>query len=214
MAMQFLRFQTRPKVMMPLLHRYDGTNPPAHATTPREGSPVVSLLEGERARGEFTALAARNAQKVQRMLGLRGRVPVPLVDALMAGPPPWTSPEAWKEEKIMEWAWSSHGWLQGKLAAASPLAQISGCWLHRNKRSPHIFMCVIPLLEDNRLGWGKIQRAMGLGGKATCRATRRSETSACLSAIQDDYWLQVARKFGLGRGEKGSRRRHEPVRQE
>ena len=207
MGCAVMRYETRRRVTSPLLNHYDGTRRPEHARTMPAGEAVKPLLE-HGASGDVTAKKAREAAKRHKAQRLPGKPPAPLVDALFAGPPPYTSAHAWSDDMVKLWAMDTLGWLAEKVMATSEQALVTGAWLHCDERSPHLHVCLVPALDDGTLGWGKVQRAMGLGGRATCEAVSRAEMSESMSALQDSYWEKVGRQYGLERGQKGSKRRH------
>ena len=207
MGCAVMRFEPRKQVRRPLLQHYDGTNRPPHARPMPKGEAVKALIESG-ADGEVTAIAAREAMKRHRAHRLPGHPPASWVDAVFAGPPPFTSANAWSDEKVDEWAADTLAWLTYRLRPVSGLAVVTGAWLHRDERSPHLHVCLIPVLDDGTLGWYKVQRAMSEAGKAVCEPVTREEISRSMSALQTDYWAVVGRRHGLERGVKGSKRKH------
>ena len=86
--------------------------------------------------------------------------------------------------------------------------KLTGAWQHTDERSPHFHFALIPQLEDGSLGWAKVQLGMADGVKARTDTVTRKEFSASMSRLQDAYYEEVAKHFGLGRGKKGSKRKY------
>ena len=136
------------------------------------------------------------------------------MDCLFAGPPPYSSANVWDVKRVGEWVDATLAWLEEKLEGASGQAKLTGAWLHVDERSPHIHACIVPQLDRGELGWGKLQVAMGRSVakgeavRATCDKVSRTDMSESMSALQDSYWAEVGHKFGLERGQRGSKRKH------
>ena len=139
------------------------------------------------------------AKAVRRGRGSPGKVEV--VDVLFAGPPPYDAPDAWSEEKIDTWANDSVDWLR----ARAPHAYVVGAYLHRDERSPHLHVLFIPIAEDGRLSWNRVEKGFAEEAAAGLKGGR------VFQSAQSRYHREVAAGFGLERGEVGSSRRHEPI---
>ena len=200
-----MRYELRKRVVRPLLAHYTGAHRPPHARPhPRQGVPAVAGT----GTADDVARQARAAAKRHKAFRLRGTAPGPLVDVLFAGPPPHYSRDAWPVERTYQWVQATRDWLEGKMAVASPGAKLVGFWLHMDERSPHIHACLIPELPNGELGWGKLQCGMGEHRQATTDRVKKRELADAMSLLQDDYWERVASGFGLGRGQRGSKRKH------
>lgn len=126
----------------------------------------------------------------------RGQQPHQVVDLLIAGPPPFHSPDAWDDSKLKEWAVANRMWLEAKF----PHAHLAVAAVHMDETSPHMHVLLIPECSDRKLSWSQCQRE-AVGG-----ASRNFYRS-----LQDDYQHEVGRKFELDRGEIGSDRKHQPI---
>ena len=76
--------------------------------------------------------------------------------------------------------------------------------LHRDETAPHIHILMVPVSDDGRLGWSRVQaEAMVRLG-----AGEEFKYGQVYSSLQDAYYDPVSRHFGLGRGEerRGARR--------
>ena len=213
MAYAVLRFETRKQVLRPLLEHYDGTRRPDHVRElPKGVKAVYPVSTGARRTVRRTAdevaKEARAAATRHRAHRLPGKPPAPLVDVLIAGPPPHTSRDAWDKASIAQWATNSVEWLDARLAVASSKAVVVGAWLHMDERSPHLHLCIIPALDDSTLGWAKVQRAMGEGKRAVSDRVTKAKLSESMVAIQDAYQAEVGARFRLERGKRGSKRKH------
>lgn len=93
---------------------------------------------------------------------------------------------AMTEEELLRWAAANYVFLQKRFGEKN----IVGFVVHRDERTPHIHATVVPLTEDGRLSAKEI---VGNNKK--------------LAELQDDYALQM-KKFGLQRGERGSKVTH------
>lgn len=199
MATQVLRIETRDSLDGKLLRHCRGESRPAHARSSRTN---VLLRDGA------DAAKSRIAEIVARKRG-RGRPPKRCVDMVFAGPPPYAPNPKWNEQRVRRWKAESREWDEDRILdwAKDTLAWIDqlfpGCPIavaavHRDESSPHLHVLMVPEIDD-RLSW------------KACKL--RAVRSAAYRVIQDRYHKDVARKYGLGRGERGSRRKHTPLSQ-
>ena len=174
---------------------------------PREGLDPVVLLgsEGETIYSEAAQERTEDAQAYmarcrRRSKSVGGRRPAPCVTFVVAGPPKYGSPTAWKPEKVRAWAADSVKWLVDRSGRGSTLAH---CALHQDEGAPHLHATFVVANVQGRLGWNRIRERFGLTGK--------ERGPQLMSAMQDRYHRDVAAKHGLERGERGSKHQHEPI---
>ena len=161
--------------------------------------PRAIQLEADPERAAAVVVASRGVTR-------RGPKAREVVDVLFAGPPPWDAADAWAIERVEDWGKVSLAWLRDEIAPGCPVAEAA---IHTDERSPHLHAVIVPVAEYTRdgprLGWSRVQRAA---------AQRISDgpvktPGAQMRAIQDSYHAGVGQAFGLGRGKRGSSRRHE-----
>ena len=131
-----------------------------------------------------------------------GRPGLGNVEFFASGPPPFEASDAWPAERVIAWARRFAAWLDD---AIGPDAVIRGLELHLDERAPHLHGDFVPLVRDERgmkRNWEAVAARM-IGHSS-------AKGPAVMRAIQDRYYENVSRPFGLGRGEIGSKRRHEP----
>ena len=124
------------------------------------------------------------------------------MEVFASGPPPFDAPDAWPAERVMAWARRVGAWLDD---AIGPDAVIRNLELHLDERSPHLHGDVVPLVRDER-GLKRSREAVA----ARMIGHPSAKGPAVMRAIQGRYYENVSQPFGLGRGEIGSKRRHEP----
>ena len=147
----------------------------------------LKRASGRRSDRRFSALVDRvdqgrealaTAKAMRRGRGAPGKVEV--VDVLFAGPPPYEAADAWSDEKVNAWAQASVAWLR----ARAPTAYIFGAYLHRDERSPHLHVLFVPITDDGRLSWNRIEKGFaadadaGLKGGAILRSAQLRPDSA------------------------------------
>ena len=165
----------------------------------RDEPPRAIQLEAEPDRAAAVVVASRGVKR-------RGPKANEVVDVLIAGPPPWDAADAWPLEQVEDWGRASLAWLQNEIAPGCPVAEAA---IHTDERSPHLHAVIVPVAEYTRdgprLGWSRVQRAAAqrISGSAV------KTPSGQMRAIQDGYHARVGQAFGLGRGKRGSSRRHE-----
>ena len=150
------RVETRKRIRGALLAHVDGRNRPK----PREGFPpgaekVAPIMpEGE----DPAELAARAVATYQRLHPPKsnGRPPLPAVEFLLGGPPPWDSPDAWSLDQVHAWAYAAVAWARRVLGPASI---IYAAYIHYDERSPHVHILASPLVRDgSKVGWNARMR--------------------------------------------------------
>lgn len=193
---QVVRMAKRSGVGGNLGKHIDGASRPPEAE-PRQGLEPVVRLEGDRD-------LAQQAIDEGRQLRVRGRKPAPAVEFVIAGPPPYEgppgSPPPWSPEKTRQWADDSVAWVKRH---AGPDSVVAHSGLHQDERSPHVHVMIVPRDDQGRLGWNRIRAGFGITGK--------ERGPQLMSAMQDSYQREVGAKYGLGRGERGSQRKHQQI---
>ena len=156
----------------------------------------VGLMLAENLQGAHQALGAA------RPTG-RGRRPREGVEFVVAGPPPYGK-DAWSEDHENEWAQASYEWLCSVLGPQSVVVTAA---LHRDETAPHIHVLGVPIDAEGRLGWCRVRdEAVGRIGPTQAGKGRRKYRT-----LQDDYHAQVGQRYGLARGEIGSRATHQAI---
>lgn len=125
--------------------------------------------------------------RVRRRIGDRQhrKDAVLAVEALMA-----YSPEAEHALDPLAWGIASVDWLEAEFGAEN----VVSARLHRDEKTVHVQCCIVPIDPNDRLN---------------CKHFLGSPRK--LAALQTRYAAAVAR-FGLKRGEEGSKRKHVPIR--
>ena len=159
--------------------------------------------EPERARlvvGE--ALAARAATRKG------GRPPLQCIDVLMSGPPPWDAPDAWPLDRVKDWGNDAVTWLRSVLPPDTPLETAH---LHTDETSPHLHGAFPPALADAKgvtaLSWKRVNAYMA--AQAAVHPVKPGPAE--MRALQQSYFENVGRKYGLGRGKVGARIEYAPL---
>ena len=151
------------------------------------------------------------------MIRRRGRKGDQITEFLIAGPPPFESPDAWPVDKLDAFAHDSADWLRAILPDRVPLHTVAH---HVDERSPHIQGCFPNVTFDDgsdapRLSWERVldhmtrtaaDRLAAAGEPAPEQYSHRER----MSILQDSFHAEVGRRYGLDRGEKGSTRRNDP----
>ena len=127
----------------------------------------------------------------------------PAVEALFAGPPAYEDDAVWSKKAVDAWARDSVAWLQRRLEHSILYAAV----LHQDEGAPHCHCLLVPLSRSKVVSWRQANaEALGREPPKTPQ-----ELSALGQAWQDSYHEEVGRHHGLGRGEKGSKRRHTAI---
>lgn len=192
---QVVRFEGRARLDTNLLLHIAGEGKNARPDYARPNRPPVILIDNRD--GARKRLKELNGLRGGRRN--RGQQPHHAIDAIFCGPPPYASPDAWDEERINEWAQASLDWLRETF----PNCTIALAALHTDEASPHLHAVMIPESQDHRLAWKRVQReAVG------------DRKGIPYHHLQNFYYDQVAKGFGLERGEIGSDRKHKKVSRE
>lgn len=193
---QVVRMAKRSGVGGNLGKHIDGASRPIEAE-PRRGLDPVVQLGGDRE-------LARQAIEEGRQIRTRGRKPAPAIEFVIAGPPPYESADGkdrtWSGSVVREWARESVDWVK---RCAGPDSVVAHAALHQDERAPHVHVLIVPRDAEGRLGWNRVRDGFGLTGK--------ERGPQLMSAMQDSYQRDVGERFGLGRGERGSQRKHQAI---
>ena len=202
----FLKLKGRATLPVGLQKHLEGreTARPDEALERRGVERSIDLgAEPERARlvvGE--ALAARAATRKG------GRPPLQCIDALMSGPPAWNAADAWPLETVDAWSRDAVTWLRSVLPPDTPLATAH---LHTDETSPHVHACFPPALADAKgvtaLSWKRVNAYMA--EKAAGHIVKPGPAE--MRALQQSYFENVGRKYGLGRGKVGAKIEYAPL---
>ena len=201
MAIQVLRFKARPEITGGLVSHIMGHSRPGTARG-NLADPVVVLVQ-DRVRAQAILNAKRAARKARRV---RGPKPCPAVEFVLAGPPAYGSPGEWDRDRELEWAVDAVGWLRDLLGPRSVI--VAAC-LHRDETSPHVHVLAVPVAPDGELGWTNHLKEIG---ESRCGIpVAKQKRGRVHSALQDDFHRRVSARYGLGRGEKGSKATHKQI---
>lgn len=207
--------------------RYAGHKRCQHRTEhtlegPRAGIPPVHLVD-EVAELE-PALAAIDRDARARS-GERGRRPAGCYDVLMTGAPRYDGQngEPLSYEDELKWATACIVWLRSRLPPGCILAN---AYLHRDEASPHVHATIVPWCKETKLLDWRTCRARLAGveprprlklaglSKAEQRRAKAEDKRLAgeeMRAVLDSFHEAVSVPFGIGRGDRGNRRRHRAV---
>ena len=161
---------------------------------------------------------ARKAWLKSRKQG--GRPPNPYVEFLLAGPPRYDDADRlWPESKELEWAKSARQWV----AKRFPDSKVVVASLHRDEAAPHVHIVLSPAVVttkgERQWGWCKARNVAAVaalnerikGRRRTPKRMTRTNSRKALSLLQDDCHAHTGEKYGLDRGKRGSRAKHQAV---
>lgn len=203
MALQVLRFELRDRSALTgaLAAHVLGHSRPETAA-PRPGLEPVLLLLGK-----------RSQQKINEAIAIldstyRHHRAKPIVEAVIAGPPPYGQTDSWSTEQVQELLDETIRFLTQML----PGAFVYAAAIHQDEGAPHGHIFFLPRTRDlGAISWNRAAaEAVGMkppGAGAEGRAQQRRIGSAW----QDAYFVQVASRLNLGRGQRGSTRRHHAI---
>ena len=147
--------------------------------------------------------AARKALAAAKTTKGRGRPgSIECLKFLFGGPPPFEAPDAWPQDRVLEWVQTNIEWVQ---TCAGPNAVVAAAYYYTDERCPYLHLLLIPINDKGRLSWTAVERGFAL--------TPKVPSSLIMSSMQDRYQDEVGKRFGLERGEVGSRRKHEAINQ-
>ena len=145
--------------------------------------------------------AARKALAAAKANKGRGRPgSIECVRFFFGGPPPFEAPDAWPQDRLAEWMQANTDWVQ---RCAGLNAVIAAAYCYKDERSAYQRLLLIPITDKGRLSWTALERKFALNPKVPSRLI--------MSSMQDRYQQEVGKRFGLKRGEIGSRRKHEVI---
>ena len=129
----------------------------------------------------------------------RGQKPIPFVEFVIAGPPPYHSPEykeKWSMERTVQWFEDTTDWITRVFGPDVFWAYKS---FHGDETSPHAHYGMIPLVKDRRgpkLSWSQcVTHAAQSAPGASARPGRRA-----YRFLLESYAADVGRHYGLRPG--------------
>ena len=126
----------------------------------------------------------------------------------MSGPPPWDAPDAWPLDRVKDWGNDAVTWLRSVLPPDTPLETAH---LHTDETSPHLHGAFPPALADAKgvtaLSWKRVNAYMA--AQAAVHPVKPGPAE--MRALQQSYFENVGRKYGLGRGKVGARIEYAPL---
>lgn len=127
-------------------------------------------------------------------------------ELLISGPPRFDAPDAWPTEKVARWGAASFEWVDRAVRKAGAAGVVSDAVMHLDESAPHIHVGGVPVVWDHakeRVKLSKAEVEHALVGRRIKNYRERGR------ALQDRFFEDVGRHFGLERGVRGSGRRHE-----
>ena len=178
-------------------------NPDALLTAAREILPEKHLNDPAGLRLRLARQLVAEKLGERKAAGRRGPVPAGYADIIACGPPRYADPRAWTEQKVREFGDATLEFLRTRLRHSF----IVQAYIHQDEAAPHSQYAIVPIGSNGVLGWNAVRD--DLPG-----ASHRAR----MQALQDLFHQDVARHFGLQRGQRSSRsqgaplpRRHQPV---
>ncbi len=170
------------------------------------------------------------ADRAAWLRGRRGRPPQSYVEFLVAGPPQYGSDAPWPVEQEFLWASAAVDWVKKRF----PHSVIAAASIHRDETAPHLHIVLSPQSLDSKgqrqWGWcharnqavqfiaDEFQAAKAAAsGKRKPRKRKpfahlnKTNAKKALSIMQNDCHAHVGEPFGLLRGERGSKAKHQAV---
>ena len=197
MGEQVVRLETAAAIPALVDHAL-GTSRPPEAIA-RGGVSYKRLYDGREV-AERTPAGCRGGASRAGSPGAAGR------PGVVAGPPPYESEDRWSENKVTDWSRASTEWFVRRFEGAGGV--VHSVTLHTDERSPHLHVVGVPVVagEDApRFSWSVVRRKMAEAAAGKPVSDHRQQ----MSVLQDDYYHEVGAKFRLGRGVKGSKKRHQ-----
>ena len=165
-------------------------------------APAVSRIER-------TLMAADRVMREELAKPRRGKAPCRAVELLLAGPPPWDSPDAWPLSRVLEWARASVAFVR----VALPDAPIAAASLHLDEHSPHLHVTLAPIVREGgktKLGSRAVRAALAAHAPSRSgrlKGSHRDELSRAAAA----YAHHVGQHYGLVAGRVASTAKHVEV---
>ena len=135
----------------------------------------------------------------------RGRRPKFVACFLLAGPSHYEGPHAWDWPQEDAWATRAVEFLQ---IVAGPRGVLATADLHRDETAPHIHSMMVPVCEDGRISWSQQQKE-ALVRLGLAKPGQKFKYGQPYELLQEAFYEYVSRPFGLGRGERGSKAKHQ-----
>ena len=151
--------------------------------------PTVMVQDNRDAFSEARASLANSPKR-------RGRPGVERVRFLFGHPPAFESPDAWARATIEAWARDSARWLASFVERGSGgRAVLTRADLHVDEARPHVHATVFPTVANPdgrgvRLSWETLHLT----------ATGASDAAESMKRIQDSYYEEVGKRYGMERG--------------
>lgn len=191
MGDQVLRIKTRSSAGGALTAHILGKH--RHPTTSKDPAKSPIVLHHDK-----TAQAWADQHQVKG----RGRRAQSAVEFVCAGVPPYGSKrykaEGWTPARELKFARACLDWIRRR---AGPQSRIAAAAWHRDESAGHLHCQLVPI-HVSKLGWTHIREGFETG---------TGPASARMSRIQDAFHEDVAAGFGMGRGQKGSSAKHQPI---
>ena len=193
---QFFRARPVAAVSEKLRNHYIGETRPSTAEA-REGlAPVVDLLADPsrlpphwQGRAHGPAAAQAEIDRVQSIRRRGRRTTNVRVDMVIAGPPPYDSPAAWSQAKVLSWKDTIQDWL----AKGTPHAVVETFVLHQDERSPHLHVTIVPLdTSGEYISWARVRP--GLAGQAY---DRKKHHVTLMKETLDYLYANISKQYGL-----------------
>ena len=205
MATQVFRTEPRSSLSGALVDHLQGRTRPGTALERTDGADVIVLdAQGDPvgdaladqtlrdARAWAVACERRRREKARRK---GGRPPKLFRDAFFQGP------RTSDRNTALKFAKDCIQWINDVYGRGSRMATAS---VHLDEAVPHVHVSHAVADPDGLPGWSAVERSSRVGGG-------KLKGRDFLSALQDDFHAAVGERWGLARGEVGSKARHEPI---
>ena len=95
--------------------------------------------------------AEKITREVRQAPSRKGRPGAERVRILLGHPPRFEDPEAWSQEKLLDWARKSSEWVKkGVEKATGGMGVVESAYLHVDELRPHLHVSVVPSVRDPR----------------------------------------------------------------
>ena len=200
-GVQVLRMETR-AALDRNLHQHVLGNIRPDTARPVEERSVILHDDYDGARS-----AIRDALQLRKDRRTRGPKPSHCVDFVLAGPPGYEEPGAWDEETCRAWAGESLDWVRD---VCGPRSVIAGAALHRDESAPHVHVLVVPIASDGTLAWKHVCSEAHARFRGERPGPKR-KMGDWYTSLQDDLHERLSKRYGLTRGERGSKATHKAI---